>query len=450
MKVKIIAFLGAIFLLALSYFFISIYPQIPIANGYAAKAMCSCTFIANRTQESIQSEDLDLGPLTMTRTKIDHKNKSVTSSIFGLRPRTAVFREKLGCVLLQGKDDYNGSLRIEHKQLNINRLWPFGESTNYNEYQENVNYRMLEEAIADAFDSSLKMDSIKTRAVIVVYKGQLIGEKYSTGFDPETEILGWSMTKSITATLIGIMKKNGQLTLSDNQLFSEWKDDRKDITLKDMLQMQSGLAFEEEYETVGDATNMLFNSEDVSRIPKANKLIHPPGSYWSYSSGTTNLLSDFIRTKIGDQNAYLRFPYDSLFYRMGMNSAVMETDESGRYIGSSYCYATPRDWAKLGLLYLNQGNWFGDQIIDSSWVDFVRTPASASKGIYGGHFWLNAGHSAYPDIPEDLFSCNGFQGQYVFIIPAYDLVVVRMGLTDQPTIDLNKFLKEILISIKAN
>ena len=127
-----------------------------------------------------------------------------------------------------------------------------------------------------------------------------------------------------------------------------------------------------------------------------------------------------------------------------MNSAIMETDETGTFIGSSFCYATPRDWARFGLLYLNEGNWFGDQVIDSSWVDFVKTPATASNGLYGGQFWLNAAKHAYSQAPEDMYYCNGFQGQHVFILPSHDLVIVRMGLAEWPDFDSNHFLGEIL------
>ena len=126
---------------------------------------------------------------------------------------------------------------------------------------------------------------------------------------------------------------------------------------------------------------------------------------------------------------------------------VLEIDESGNYIGSSFAYATPRDWAKLGLLYLNQGNWYGTQIVDTSWVEMVRQPAEHSKGRYGGHFWHNHNHVAFKDVPGDLFSCNGFEGQYVYIIPSRDLVVVRMGLNEGPEYDANNFLKTVIKAV---
>lgn len=435
-------------ILGLGYFYFTYFPQLPVANGYAAKKMCSCTFIAERSQQSIQEEDLGGGPLALTSTTIDREHKSVTSSLFGFAPRTAVYRDDVGCILLVGEDDYNVSLKVERPVLSDTLEWPLGTKVaEYTDTTGTIDQQQLEQAILNAFDPTFRMDSMKTRAVVVVHKGKLIAEKYAEGFDENTEILGWSMTKSITATMIGILVKNGQLSLEDQNLFAEWTDERKDIALKDLLQMQSGLEFDENYATLSSATKMLFLAEELYKLPLEKPLIHQPGTKWYYSSGTTNLLARIVREKIGEES-YLAFPYDSIFNRIGMTSAVLETDEAGNYEGSSYCYATPRDWAKFGLLHLNQGNWYGDQIVDTSWVDFVRTPASDSKGIYGGQFWLNVNHAQFPDAPEEVYSCNGFQGQTVWIVPSYDLVIVRMGLAEPPVFSRNKILKEILACFK--
>ena len=391
-----------------------------------------------------------MSPLSFTKTKINQVSKSVTSSIFGLSPRTAVYRNDVGCILIDGVDDYSTDLSIKRSAISPVSKWPQGSNLQYDSIPPEVNMTKLNAAVASAFDKSLGMDSVKTRAVVVVYKNQLLAEKYANGYTADTELLGWSMAKSITSTLVGVLAKDGKVKLKDTNLFESWtNDDRSQISLKDMLQMQSGLAFQEEYAELSDATKMLFMSEDVSVIPRIQSSSHKPGEHWAYSSGTSNLLSKLIQNKIGDREDYLRFPYDTLFNRIGMHSAVMETDESGVFIGSSFMYATPRDWAKFGLLYLNNGNWYGDQIIDEEWVEFARTPAKDGGGIYGGHFWLNHDKSAYDDVPVDLYSCNGFQGQYVFIIPSRDLVVVRMGLAEDPIFNINDFLKGILRSIDS-
>ncbi|HAO14396.1 MAG TPA: serine hydrolase, partial [Tenacibaculum sp.] len=131
--------------------------------------------------------------------------------------------------------------------------------------------------------------------------------------------------------------------------------------------------------------------------------------------------------------------------KIGMNSMLVETDMNGNYVGSSYAWATPRDWAKLGLLYLNNGSWNGEQLFDKDWVDYATTPTPTSNGWYGAHIWLNAGNR-YPDIPKDMYSFNGYQGQNVFILPEQEMVVVRMGLTKNA--DINLFLKSIISVIK--
>ncbi|MFT4565812.1 MAG: CubicO group peptidase (beta-lactamase class C family) [Saprospiraceae bacterium] len=449
MKKKLLAiplFFLIILVVSLIYLRAVYYPQLPVANGYAAKKMCSCIFIAKRDQKSIQEEDLAFGPLSLTKTKIDLENKSVTTSILGLQARTAVYRNDVGCVLLNGKDDYNTNLKVRRPKLDANVAWPLGSK--YESIQvQGIDYDSLRSAINKAFDPSRNMDSLMTRAVVVIYKDTLVMESYANGFDKNTEILGWSMTKSITATLISMMIDEGKFDLDTDHLFPEWDDERKDITLRNLLNMQSGLDFSEEYATLSDATRMLYISDNVSEIPLSNSLKYEPGSHWYYSSGTSNILSALLRKHSISLETYLNMPYERLFNPLGMTSAVLESDESGHFIGSSYMYATPRDWARFGLLYLNQGNWYGEQLIDSSWVDFVDDPVADSKGIYGGHFWLNHNNSAYPDVPSDLYSCSGFQGQYVFIIPSYDAVIVRMGLTEGEKFDINSFLSGILSAL---
>ncbi len=443
---KILIGLSSLALLFLIYFYFVVYPMIPIASGYAAKKMCSCHFIAGRTAASIQADDLAAEPLNLTASTIDEVNKSVTSSLFGMGKQKAVYRENLGCVLLQGADDYQVQLDLPPISRNALLEWPLGEQVTSQKVQ-GVDYERLDRAITNIFDPSMNMDSIKTRAVVVVYKDTLIAEKYANGIDKDTEILGWSMTKSVLSALVGILVKQGKLGLTDTQLFDHWTDERKIISLNDLLQMQSGLAFEEDYGTVSDVTKMLFMSEDVAASAAANLIDTLPGTKWSYSSGTTNILSGLIRKQFARQEDYLKFPHESLFRKIGMHSAILEIDESGNYIGSSFCYATPRDWAKFGLLYLKQGNWYGEQVIDTSWVNFSRQPAKHSNGTYGGHFWHNHHHAAYKDLPTDLYSCNGFEGQYVYIIPSKDLVVVRMGLNQGAEYDGNAFLREVIAAV---
>ena len=282
---------------------------------------------------------------------------------------------------------------------------------------------------------------------MVLYKDHLIAEKYASGFTEETKLLGWSMTKSITSAVLGVLEKQGKVDLQQDHLFPEWEeDDRAQITLNDLLQMNSGLAWEEDYTKISDVTKMLFLAEDMTKVQLHKELEGEPGNSWNYSSGTSNLLSGFIRNQFDSHEDYLDFWYTGFIDKIGMHSMILEADLAGNYVGSSYSWATARDWAKFGLLYLNRGSWNGEQILTEDWVEYTSQPAQNSDGIYGAHFWLNAG-GFYPDVPRDLYSANGFQGQHVFIIPSKELVVVRFGLVEHPDFDLNQFLKEIIAAV---
>lgn len=428
---RIAVVLGVLFLIILAYK-AWLLPQMEVATGYAAKKMCSCHFIANRHPDSIQKYDLNMPFIDQTSTTFNYKDSIAETRLFGFAAQRAKYKGDLGCALIRGKDNYEAYLSPIEVSESPNTVYTDSVYLDKRYMAEAINYAFLPEH--------------QTRALVIIHNGRLVKENYAPGYDSSSVFNGWSMTKSITATLIGMLVDEKKLALSDTALFEEWSDDdRRSVSLKDLLQMQSGLYFEEKYDEISTATNMLFRSEKVADIPLSQALTHPPGSVWHYSSGTSNILSELIRRRIDNDVNYHRLPYDSLFHRIGMNSAVLETDESGTFVGSSFCYATARDWAKFGQLYLQNGNWNGVQIIDSSWVDFIRTPASNSSGLYGGHFWLNAGGAAFPKLSEELFFCNGFQGQKVLILPDRELVIVRMGLSEEWNFEelLLKILKSI-------
>jgi CubicO group peptidase (beta-lactamase class C family) len=193
--------------------------------------------------------------------------------------------------------------------------------------------------------------------------------------------------------------------------------------------MNSGLEWEEDYTKISDVTKMLYLESDMTKSQIDKKLVGKPNETWNYSSGTTNLLTGIIRQKFKTHQDYLNFWYSDLIDKIGMHSMLVETDLAGNYIASSYGWATARDWAKFGLLYLNKGNWNGEQLISEDWVNYTTKSTNTSQGVYGAQFWLNAG-GHLPDVPKDLFFADGYQGQRVFIIPSKELVVVRMGVTN--------------------
>jgi CubicO group peptidase (beta-lactamase class C family) len=290
-----------------------------------------------------------------------------------------------------------------------------------------------------------------TRAVLVVYDGKIVGEQYASGFDKNTVMLGWSMSKSVTSALIGILVKEGKLNINAPAPVPEWKNTEKEtITIKHLLQQTSGLAFEENYSKPSEVTNMLFKEGDMGAFTAKLPLKHPPGTVFNYSSGNSNILSRIIRHTVSEKN-YAAFPYHALFQKLNMRSILLEPDASGTFIGSSYSYATARDFARFGLLYLNNGVWNGEQILPPNWVqETVQPSEAAAQKQYGYQFWLNGfdetkpNQRLFPDVPADMFYASGFGGQNIFIIPSKKLVVVRTGLHK---IDVNKFLQEVIQSI---
>jgi CubicO group peptidase (beta-lactamase class C family) len=282
----------------------------------------------------------------------------------------------------------------------------------------------------------------------VIYKDRIIAEKYENGFSKNTKFLGWSMTKSITATYFGILQKEGKININEPVGLPEWaKDERSKITLRHLIQMNSGLEWEEDYGKISDVTEMLFLAEDMPKVQLEKPAAFAPNTHWNYSSGTTNLLSGILRKQFATHQEYLDFWYSSLIDKIGMHSMLIEPDMAGNYVGSSYGWATTRDWAKFGLLYLHEGNWNGEQIFDKSWAKYVATPTPTSNGSYGGHFWLNAG-GKYPDVPKDMYYASGYQGQKVIIIPSKEMIIVRFGLTEDEDFDFNGMIRDVISSIK--
>ncbi|MDY7395973.1 serine hydrolase [Aureibaculum sp. 2210JD6-5] len=444
---KALKYIFLLGLLALAYAVYTNYPRLNIIAGYSAKDMASSVFLAERSVEFTDSVDNGFTPINIADDKVDLQEKSATASVYGLLTRKAIYREGLGAVLVPKDADENQTFLIPKRNFTDNgKPFPYGDAEQKDTVFENINYNLLQTAVDSMFNNNkLK----QTRSVLVVYKDEIVAEKYAEGFDENSKLLGWSMTKSITSTIFGILQKQGKLNINDKAPIESWKDDeRASITINNLLQMNSGLAWEEDYEKISDVTKMLFLTDDMTKIQEEKGLIGKPNEVWNYSSGTSNLLSGILRKQFSTHQEYLDFWYSALIDKIGMHSMVIEADMKGNYVGSSYGWATTRDWAKFGLLYLHKGNWNGEQLFEESWSDYVKTPTNGSNGQYGGHFWLNAG-GKYPDAPKDLYSANGYQGQRVFIIPSKDLVIVRMGLTNNDNaFDFNTFLKEILSSIK--
>lgn len=446
---KSLKYLLIIVLLVFMYLGYTFYPALNIVTGYASKNMASGLFLAKRDQLSMEKQDNGFLPINFANYVIDEEGKSVSSSIFGMMKRKAIYVEGLGAILVNDEYDPTKKFEIPSRFGSENNLaYPYGDLPQRDTIFAEVNYEKLQNAVDNSFDAAGET-TLQTRSVLVVYKDHIIGEKYADGFDHSSLMHGWSMTKSLTSTMYGILKRQGRIDINEKTGLEAWAgDERKHITYNDLLHMNSGLAWEEEYFNISDVTKMLYLESDMGQIQIKNQLVGEPDQLWNYSSGTTNLLSGpLLRKQFNNHQDYLDFWYSELIDKIGMHSAVVETDLAGNYIGSSYAWATTRDWAKFGLLYLHEGNWNGEQVLDSSWVQYAATPTNTSEGRYGAQFWLNAG-SYHPDVPTDMYSCNGFKGQYVFIIPSHNLVVVRTGLVSDPKFNVNVFLRNIIESIE--
>jgi CubicO group peptidase (beta-lactamase class C family) len=254
------------------------------------------------------------------------------------------------------------------------------------------------------------------------------------------------MTKSIAGAMAGILSDEGKLEIEDKIKIPEWQNDkRSEMTVKDVIQMCSGLDWYENYFTISDATVMLMQSKDMLASVTDNELVFEPGTQWNYSSGDANLLSGIVRNTINNDNVYHSFPYKKLFHPIGMLNTIVETDANGLFVTSSYSYGSTRDWARFGLLFLNEGVFAGDTVISEDWVDFMKTEVPESEGKYAGTFWLEEPNdeNELVDVPDDIFFADGFLGQRIYIIPSKKLVAVRMGY-GMSNFSMNDFLREVI------
>lgn len=417
-------------LLAISLYYT--WELLTMGAAYKAKVLCSGVFVAHRPAESVLNADLavdDLAPLRSIDAVVDHASRAVTASFAGIFSRTARFRPGFGCTLQSpgfaappppttAEASLEASLHTDRDA--ITPLPP--------EHQARL------EAVLDrAFMEPDPALPRRTRAVVVVYDGRIVAERYAPGFDAATPLAGWSLSKTAMNALTGVLVGEGRLSLSTPVAAPEWQtpgDARPAITLNHLLHMESGLRFTEEPgNPLQDVTAMLLREPDAAAFAAGKALQTKPGSRWHYASGTTNILSRLMRRTLGEAE-YPGFPKRALFGPLGMDSAIIEPDASGTLVGSSYMWATARDWAKLGGLFMQDGVWEGRRILPEGWVAYTATPSpSDPERRYGAHLWLKLDGGGADPLPADAFHGVGFEGQYLSMIPSLRLMVVRLGLT---------------------
>ncbi len=405
-------------------------PQlIRVGTGYSAKIVCSNVFLAGRDPQEVMAVDVQapghplLGYITVD---VDREREVVSAALLGLFGRNhAVHRKGLGCAsvpdgAIERVPALGAAARTESIERDENAMWPAGETMD-NEAPE----------LAAILDDP-EMTGPGMRAVVVVQDGRIVAERYGEGFTAETPLLGWSMTKTVTAALIGTLDDG--LVPDAAAVRSDWTDERAEITTADLMGMSSGLEFNEDYGDVTDVTRMLYLEPDMAGFAASKALASARAENFSYSSGTTMILSRLWQDRFDDPQQALGWPRRALFEPLGMKSAVLETDARGTFAGSSYLYATARDWARFGQFLLQEGEWNGTQILPAGYVRWMREPAPASNGRYGhGQLWL-AGPERGPQtaLPAGTYWLRGHDGQAMAIMPSLNLIVLRLGLTPSP------------------
>jgi CubicO group peptidase (beta-lactamase class C family) len=425
---------------------------LPIITGYAAKNLCSDVFISGRKPENVEAIDLNFSFISKTKNEVNFDEKSVTSHFLWGKSK-AIYRPGFGVTLLR-----------DLKEADLLKLrYPAGTEPGY--AQDTVKWPMGDllpeiDEINTGIDKN-KLGEISKRlitdnayngnafAFMVIHKGIPVAEAYKPEFSEKTRFLSWSMAKSFINALVGILVKDGKLDINQPAGIDEWKsDDRNKITLNDLMQMQSGLEWNEDYGNRSDVTLMLHCESDMGRFAMERPVAYKAGTHWYYSSGSTNIVSKIIRKQFDTDSAYYVFPDKRLFNKIGMPDAVLEVDPSGTWVGSSYLYATARDYARFGLLFLNDGVFNGERILPEGWVKYTTTSSSASEGLYGSFFWLNKSRTI-PSAPEDMYACNGHDGQHIYILPAQELVIVVLGYSPTSTggMDTDRLIKDVLGTI---
>lgn len=424
---------------------------LPIITGYAAKNLCSAVFVSSREARDVESTDLNFSFIRYTRNSLNYAEKSVTSQFLWGKSE-AIYRDGFGATLLRDIPEATlrtarYPLRTKPGYLQDTIAWPLGNI--FPDTLTGINLTAL-----GAITRKLINDDGYTGnafAFMILYKGIPVAESYKPQFNRNTRFLSWSIAKSFTNAMVGILVKQGRMDIYRPAGLEQWKnDERSKITLNDLMQMQSGLRWNEDYGNRSDVTLMLHCESDMSRFAIEQQAEHPAGTYWYYSSGTTNIVNYLIRRQFRNDSLYYTFAHTELFNKIGMPDIVFEVDPAGTRVGSSYLYATARDYARFALLYQNDGVFNSERILPEGWVKYSTSVASASNGAYGSFFWLNKGKEL-PSAPENMYMCVGHDGQRIFILPDQELIVVVLGYspTSKGGMDFDRLLKDILNTLPA-
>ena len=439
-----------------------------LAAGYKASFVCSGVFTAGRSEAEIEADDLrrvyaEYRPLLPTLpARVDRTARTVSVAFADdLPPRLAVWRPGLGCAQLPIGAQPNAATGLPRLAAPVPagddaRAWPMGDA-DAEARLPRAAATGLEQLVAAAFDRRSYGEGSETTAVVVVHAGRIVAERYRAGYDRHTPQRTWSVAKSLTATLIGVAAHQRIVDIARPADVPEWRrpgDPRAAITLGQLLHMASGLWSE----AAGSRTDeVYFGGSSVTEKATAMPLEARPGSRWRYANNDTLLAARALRHALGDGDRALAFPFTELFWKIGMHRTTPETDWQGNFVLSSQVWTTARDLARLGLLYLGDGVWDGERLLPPGWARYVATPAPAQPERapgedgpgYGAQFWL---FGPAQGLPEGSYAATGNRGQYVMIVPARGMVIVRRGFDavgDGSGFDIARFAADVLAAVPA-
>lgn len=430
-------------------------------SGFVSHTICSETFVSGLDPNRVYAETLR--PMRgirlidkALRYEVDATRRQVRTTVAGTFQTQAIYRDRLGCIIVRGPEPADASLP-KSNQTEDSRFASGVTQEIAGRAVVEPEYEQLRTALDRAFAETKMPPHRWTKALVVAHEGRVIAERYAPGYGVDTPLIGYSATKSVINALVGILVRQGRLSVEQPAPVAAWRDPgdpRHAITIDQLMRMTSGLALEETNTGRDRASVMLYVARDMAGFAERASLETVPGSKWSYTSGNTLIISKIIREAVGGRTAdVFEFAWRELFGPLGMRSAVLEHDATGTPIGSTYLFASARDWVRFGMLYLNNGMANGRRILPEGWVRYSSSPTLATD--YGAGFWTNLGSSEnatqrqYGGMPRDSFYAAGRLGQFVVVVPSSRLVVARFGVTHTATGDIEGMVRLVADVIAA-
>jgi CubicO group peptidase (beta-lactamase class C family) len=434
-----------------------------VATGLVSHTLCSETFVAGLDPDRTFVETVATTPgvrllRSGLRYEVDRDRRTVRTTLRGRFAMVAAYHDGVGCAMV-----FPGATAAPAATpapaapaASPSTPGPADPEAPPAEPESAA----LRAALERAFTEPPEGPPRGTKAVVVLHQGRIVAERYAPGYGPDTPMLSWSMAKSVVNALVGILVRRGRLSIAGPAPVPEWRDPsdpRHAITIEHLMRMNSGLALDETNSGCDPASRMLITQADMAGFAAAAALRTPPGTRYHYSSPSTLLLSRIVRDAVGGgPRELIAFAERELFRPVGMRRVTLEFDGAGTPVGSTYVYATARDWARFGQLYADDGVAGGRRILPEGWVDYSATPTPGSRDGYGAGFFTERGDSEYGrrrvqgGMPPDSFFASGTQGQRIVISPARRLVVVRLGRSqDWETFDIRGLIRLVADADRA-